>query len=234
MGVGREEWRGRGRGRGQEPRLAQMLVTNIVCSLSFTLPFPFFPLSQCPHLPSPPRLLPQPPTSHFFLRPELEPSSPRAARLAPPGRWPWRCGTCGPPPLQMPLRAHPDPLRNVKSEVPRRSLPRRAGLFFIFCLLTFSCSRPCPSLPGGLECARGTRTLDPLERTGWKTWAVSVPQTGTRDAGRVVLLQHHGQAWLLTRSLRAQCRPPTPAKDGASMRMSSAGARPSLALASDG
>lgn len=67
-GRGREEWRGRGRGRGQEPRLAQMLVTNIVCSLSsFTLPFPFFPLA----VPSPaltPGSLPQPPTSHPSLR----------------------------------------------------------------------------------------------------------------------------------------------------------------------
>lgn len=54
---------GRGGGRGQEPGLAQMLVTKVVV-LSSLLPHPSFPpfplsLSQCPH----PRSRPKPPTS---------------------------------------------------------------------------------------------------------------------------------------------------------------------------
>ena len=133
-GWGREEWRGRGWGRGQEPRLAQMLVTNI-------RPFSFLPHLALPLLPSrsalTPGSLPQPPTSHPSLRPELEPSpagfAGKAELPAPPGRWPWRCGTCGLS-SSAALACSSRSLRNVSNwRAPRRlpSPPHWAFLYFL-------------------------------------------------------------------------------------------------------
>lgn len=159
-GMGELASRGRGWGRGQGPGLSQMLVTKV----------PSFSLFPDPSLPSFPLPVPTP----------LAPAPNRPpAPLRPPGRWPWRCGTCGPSSCAAPACSSGSP-RNVSSwRGLGASLRRRAGLLRLLPPHFLRASDP-PSSPflslswSGQEVPRALGTL-------------------RGQGGRRGVREHHGQ-----------------------------------------